>query len=105
MSDGNQSQNVFELGGAIEQLDLGYQKLESIQQELQEQMARLKARWHGEASMAFDSALRVYNEKFDLTQNELKDIRARLDVSTTDYATTEKNVAAEAGGLRGEINF
>ncbi len=101
----NQSQNRQEIGVAISQLNDADQKVEGIQQTLTNEMTSLMGGWQGNAATAFSRAHQAFDEKFELTQRELRDIAERLQSSLSDYQENETAQQEASKAIMNALNF
>lgn len=101
----DQSQNRQEIGVAISQLNSADEHVEKIQQTLINEMAALMGGWQGNAANAFNKAHQAFNEKFELTQRELKGIAERLQSSLGDYTANETTQLEASNSIMNALNF
>jgi len=101
----DQSQNRQEIGVAISQLNDADQRVESIQQTLNNEMAALMGGWQGNAAAAFSKAHQAFDEKFETTQRELKRIAEVLQSSLSDYTANEAAQEQASSTIMNALNF
>lgn len=101
----DQQQNRYEIGVAITQLGEADQSVERIQQTLTGEMGALMSSWQGNAATAFGKAHQAFDEKFELTQKELKRITEVLQSSLGDYTANESTQESASQAIFNALNF